>query len=168
MTNAIYVNLEKCDGCDDCMQACKKTHNGISHIKVMEIGKRYIPISCHHCETPLCLASCEKEAMEKTEEGAVVISPEKCTGCKNCIIACPYGAITFDSNNKKATKCDLCIGEEIPVCVTSCKPRALTFGEINSLIWQVRKKIAEDMMKGEKALPTYYFMTTVQPVGRKK
>lgn len=162
MTNAIYVDLERCDGCDDCIDACKKTHDGISHIKIIKMFGKYIPVSCHHCEAPLCLESCEKDAIKHTSEGVVVISSEKCTGCGNCTIACPYGAIQFDPNNKKATKCDLCISKKEPVCVSSCEKKAMAFGEVTSVIWQVREKWAKDMLAGERKQLTYYFMTTVQ------
>jgi carbon-monoxide dehydrogenase iron sulfur subunit len=157
MTDVIYVDLEKCDGCDECVKACEKAY-GVPHIRIIKIEDTYIPVTCHHCETPLCAESCKKEAVVKNEKGIVLIDHDKCTGCRNCLIACPYGAITF--HNKKVAKCDLCVGN--PACVTSCKAKALLFGEINSLISQVRKEIAHEMMEGKKGKGTYYFMTTVQ------
>jgi len=45
-------------------------------------------------------------------------------------MACPYGVIKRDISEKKvASKCDLCIDEEVPVCVKNCPNEALKFME---------------------------------------
>jgi carbon-monoxide dehydrogenase iron sulfur subunit len=46
-------------------------------------------------------------------------------------MVCPVGAIVPDLKaHKVASKCDLCIGIEIPVCVQNCPNRALVFQEV--------------------------------------
>ncbi|PIP05839.1 MAG: 4Fe-4S ferredoxin, partial [Syntrophobacterales bacterium CG23_combo_of_CG06-09_8_20_14_all_48_27] len=40
---------------------------------------------------------------------------------------CPLGAIRQDTEQKKVLKCDLCQGEEIPVCVANCPNEALVY-----------------------------------------
>ena len=49
----------------------------------------------------------------------VVVDEEKCTSCRACVGACPYGIITMDPVDNKAIKCDLCNGDE-PACVAIC------------------------------------------------
>jgi Fe-S-cluster-containing hydrogenase component 2 len=54
-----------------------------------------------------------------------------CIGCKNCVIACPFGAIEMVANDddapQLAQKCDLCSqhpsGQQ--ACVASCPTQAL-------------------------------------------
>ena len=56
------------------------------------------------------------------------IDPERCAGCKMCLLACPYGAIRFDARGRVARKCDLCGGD--PQCVKFCISGALQFVEV--------------------------------------
>jgi glutamate synthase domain-containing protein 2 len=50
---------------------------------------------------------------------------ERCVGCWMCIMICPAGAIRRNSDDKAATKCDLCAGRDVPVCVENCPNEAL-------------------------------------------
>ena len=53
--------------------------------------------------------------------------------------ACPYGAISFDSDasNANAFKCTMCIDRltegQMPICVSACPMRALDFGPLSAL-----------------------------------
>jgi Fe-S-cluster-containing hydrogenase component 2 len=61
--------------------------------------------------------------MRDEKTSAILIIPEKCTGCRNCVTACPVNAIQFDKAAHKAVKCDLCYGD--PECVRYCPTKAL-------------------------------------------
>ena len=59
----------------------------------------------------------------------VMIDPQTCIGCGNCVKRCPWGNIVevpyqSASLNKQidlATKCDLCVGRAAgPACVQMC------------------------------------------------
>lgn len=73
--------------------------------------------------------------------GAVLIDPDKATssGLKAAWSACPYGAISFDSDapDSKAYMCDMCIDRlmigKFPSCVLACPMRALDFGPLTDL-----------------------------------
>jgi anaerobic dimethyl sulfoxide reductase subunit B (iron-sulfur subunit) len=73
--------------------------------------------------------------------GAVLIDPDKATSfdLRRANQACPYGAISFDSDaiNANASKCTMCIDRLeqglMPVCVMSCRERALDFGHLADL-----------------------------------
>jgi anaerobic dimethyl sulfoxide reductase subunit B (iron-sulfur subunit) len=80
---------------------------------------------------------CPARAIEKREDGIVLIDPAKCLGCRYCEWACPYGAPQFDEAAGVMTKCDLCADlverGGRPACVAACPMRALDFGEIEEL-----------------------------------
>jgi Fe-S-cluster-containing dehydrogenase component len=56
----------------------------------------------------------------------------RCTSCKSCSIACPFGIIFVDFIPYLDSRCDYCIGITgvLPKCVTSCPEKAIEVKEI--------------------------------------
>lgn len=53
------------------------------------------------------------------------VDADLCKGCKQCVELCPFDAIEFDANDKKATvRLDLCYG--CGTCRTACSPDAVS------------------------------------------
>lgn len=94
-----------------------------------EIGHNSFAIQCRHCPDAPCVEACISGAMSRNEKTEVVNCDEdKCVGCWSCIMVCPYGVIKRNySVRKVASKCDLCVDEELPVCVKNCPNEALKF-----------------------------------------
>jgi Fe-S-cluster-containing dehydrogenase component len=146
-----------CNGCYNCQIACKDEHvanDWTPYAKPEpEIGKfwlkltetvrgqvprvkvAYVPILCNHCENAPCMEACKVEgAIYRRPDGLVIIDPVKCTGCKNCVDACPYGVIYFNDDLNIAQKCTGCAhlldsGWKEPRCVDACPTLALKFME---------------------------------------
>ena len=144
--NVLLIDSDLCIGCDNCEKACAATHGGYSRLD-RKGGKSFasiqVPVSCRHCENPLCMTDCPPDALERMPNGEVIIK-ETCIGCGNCSTNCPYGVIqlVYDKKKKmlpvlswfgfgddepakkgpaKAAKCDMC--SELhggPACVRSC------------------------------------------------
>lgn len=138
----IYVNEEWCLGCHLCEYNCAFANSGLSNmvkalknneirprIRVEENGKITYAVSCRHCEDPICIKSCISGAISK-KDGTVVIDRNKCIGCFTCILVCPYGAVTADSDHA-VRKCELCMenSRDIPACVAGCPNNAIVFEE---------------------------------------
>jgi Fe-S-cluster-containing dehydrogenase component len=173
-----------CNGCYNCQIACKDEHvandwtpyakpqpdTGQFWLKLNEyirgtvpkVKMHYVPVMCQHCDDAPCMAKCEIEgALYKREDGLVIIDPLKCTGCKNCVDACPYGAIYFNQDLNLAQKCTGCAhlldkGWKEPRCVDACPTQALKFGEESELKDLIAR--AEVLKPQPGAKPRIYYL----------
>ena len=153
---AFLIDIALCNGCHNCQVACKDEHAGNDWtpyakpqpetgqfwLKLTEkvrgtvpkVKVAYVPLMCNHCREAPCMASCEENAIYRREDGLVVIDPQKCTGCRSCVDACPYGAIYFNDGLNIAQKCTGCAhlidsGWKEPRCVDACPTLAIRFVE---------------------------------------
>ena len=167
MALGMLVNMKYCTGCDACTMACKESHGNpagvfFTHLDVKEEGTfpdaREIrrPVACNHCDAAPCVEACKFDATHKYDNGVVAVDHEKCTGCEECVAACPYGARTyigspegyFDGSltaqeaamyaalvEKTTYKCDWCAARraagEDPACVQTCPAQARFFGDVD-------------------------------------
>jgi anaerobic carbon-monoxide dehydrogenase iron sulfur subunit len=133
MSKALSINYEKCTGCRLCELVCAVKHDGISNparsrIKVMkwEMEGLYIPMSCQQCQDAPCVNACPVKALSRDEDlSRVVVDYDVCIGCRTCVSVCPFGAMSFNTIDRKVFKCDLCEGD--PQCVRFCDRKAVDF-----------------------------------------
>ncbi|HZX66913.1 MAG TPA: 4Fe-4S dicluster domain-containing protein [Myxococcales bacterium] len=124
---------------------------------------------CMHCDEPACASACPVTALKKSDKGPVVYDPAICIGCRYCMWACPFGAISaeWDSLAPKISKCTLCSdrldpipptemnGEAfsllegaryaanfaLPACVKQCPADALDWGPKEQMLEKARQRI---------------------------
>ncbi len=146
----ITVNPDKCTGCRLCELACSLKNVGEfnpSRARIQVIGFEEVfclPVMCYQCEKPYCAELCPAGAIVRDETtGLVRVIKEKCTGCKICTLACPFGCISFSSDEKIAVKCELCDGN--PECVAFCPTRALEFREADTATIHKKRALSEKL-----------------------
>jgi tetrathionate reductase subunit B len=178
------IDVSICNGCYCCQIACKDEHVGndwtpyakpqpdtgqfwlkqseIIRGTVPKVKMHYIPVLCMHCDEAPCIPACPIEgAIYKRDDGLVIIDPVKCTGCKNCVDACPYRVIYFNEDLNIAQKCTGCAhlldsGWKEPRCVDACPTLAIKFGEESEFKEQISK--AEVLHPEFKAKPRVYYL----------
>jgi Fe-S-cluster-containing hydrogenase component 2 len=100
----MVIDTRRCVGCQDCVVACQTENNvpsGYCRDWITETaGGEYPTVRleirserCNHCDNPPCVHCCPTGASHVHERGGVVlVTPEKCIGCKACLASCPYDA----------------------------------------------------------------------------
>ncbi|MFH0899900.1 MAG: 4Fe-4S dicluster domain-containing protein [Pseudomonadota bacterium] len=187
----MVIDTRRCiakDGCEDCKIACHTSHNvpeiaspqheikwiwkepfdRVFSEEAHEFARpdlltRPVMVLCNHCENPPCVRVCPPKATWKREDGVVMIDWHRCVGCRYCLVACPYGARSFNWRDPRdfltgrvdsfptrmkgvVEKCNFC--EELiaanpanprPACVAACKQNAIFFGDLNDPSSSVRR-----------------------------
>lgn len=179
------IDVSLCNGCYSCQIACKDEHVGndwtpiakpqpdtgqfwmrqTEHIRgtVPKVKMHYVPQPCMHCQEAPCMPACPVEgAIYRREDGLVIIDPQKCTGCKACVYACPYDAVFLNESLNIAQKCTGCAhlldgGEwKIPRCADQCPTEAIKFGDEEDFAEQIAK--AEVLMPEQGTKPRVYYL----------
>ncbi|MGB9905084.1 MAG: 4Fe-4S dicluster domain-containing protein [Desulfotomaculales bacterium] len=141
----VLFKPEVCIGCHLCAIWCAVAHSRSKDVVKAFLYEKPKPVprviveeklpltfalSCRHCAEPECVAACISGALYREKgTGRVVHDRSRCVGCYSCVMACPYGCIVIDGEEKKVTKCDLCAGLDFPSCVRHCPNGALVYGD---------------------------------------
>lgn len=174
----VVGDCEKCTGCKACEVACFAVHNKernhvgstVGTVTVPVTPKLYltrfdeencVPVQCKHCEDAPCLNACTKGAIRRVD-CQVIVDEKLCIGCKDCMLACPFGAVALlpyavdgktavvdgtEDLKKMASKCDLCEGiEGGPACVRVCPHQALRIVDPEEERLQKNIRAAETLM----------------------
>jgi Fe-S-cluster-containing dehydrogenase component len=148
---ALIVDIARCIGCNNCVLSAKDEHigndfpgyaaaqpaHGHEWISLERhtrgsgsmVDVSYVPRMCNHCDDAPCVKAAGG-AIEKREDGIVIIDPVKAHGRKDLVSACPYGAISWNEEAQvpQAWIFDAHLldkGWEKPRCVQACPTGAL-------------------------------------------
>jgi Fe-S-cluster-containing hydrogenase component 2 len=128
----LFIDLDICNKCEECKVACDyfyhPQNNGVASLR------EYATFAtiCRHCDEAPCVNACYHNALERQPDGHLKRYKMRCTSCKSCTIACPFGIIFQDFIPYLDSKCDFCVGtsKELPRCVSTCPEKAIEIKEI--------------------------------------
>ena len=156
---SILIDVTRCTGCERCVAACIEVNhldpkrsdadralvrdglsaNRLSSLVALESG-RFARKSCMHCLEPSCVSACLVGGITKSPEGPVIYDPDKCIGCRYCMLACPFHVPRYewDKTAPFMKKCAMCFDRlmegKLPACVEACPQEALSFGEREDML----------------------------------
>jgi Fe-S-cluster-containing dehydrogenase component len=145
---ALMIDLARCIGCGSCEAACKLEHHlgpDQFRTRILTLTRpddperlEYVKAVCQQCERPACMRACGAGAISKRDtDGIVIVDVQRCTGCQECVRACPYGVMSFDPRTQHADKCTLSAERRAaglpPACVSVCPTNALSWGPVDEL-----------------------------------
>jgi molybdopterin-containing oxidoreductase family iron-sulfur binding subunit len=103
---------------------------------------------CNHCRNPPCVRVCPTGASFRREDGIIGMDFHRCIGCRYCMVACPYGARSFNFEDPRLSvvhpsypprergvveKCTFCAERlsagRLPLCVEAADG-AIAFGDL--------------------------------------
>ena len=169
-TPGVLVDTTVCVGCRACEAACSETNalpapaaddavfnelrdttqsrfTVVNRVTKDDGAVRFAKKQCMHCIAPGCASACPVTAMHKLPTGPVVYNPNKCMGCRYCMIACPFGIpkYEYDSWAPRVRKCTFCADRQAkglkPACTEVCPSGALTFGKRSELLELAKTRI---------------------------
>lgn len=144
----LVVDQEKCTGCRQCELVCSVFHYGVSNpgrsrVRVIKWEDKgfYLPMTCQHCEKPVCTEVCPTKACQlDLENQRIIIDKDRCIGCRTCIVFCPFGAPFFDIKERVAAICDYCDGA--PQCADFCDTKAIDYVDVDKVNMAKKRKLS--------------------------
>ena len=177
----MVIDASQCMNCKACVVSCQlenrvPVRHGRNWIRETPEGGDTVfqPANCMQCEEPSCVAACPAPgATYIGKDGIVVVNPDRCINCGNCVAACPYGARYRHPERLVADKCDFCrhriaMGLE-PACVVTCPTRVRKFGDLNDPASEVSKLVAKGGLVTVantvvNTKPNIYFLAGTRPL----
>lgn len=153
MRKLLLFEASKCTGCKTCEMACSLIQTGVcnpasSRRRTIHFDEDIldVPMQCQHCDDAACMNVCPAKAIYLEEStGAKIIDQSKCIGCRMCMIACPFGAVSVDPVSNRVVKCDLCAGD--PACAKFCPTGAIVYLPADTYGLTRQKQAAHEMTR---------------------
>ncbi len=167
---SVLVDTTVCVGCRGCEAACAEVNGNpdpwldelvwpnmrttgpeaftvVNRVIRANGQPRYVKRQCMHCIEPACASACPVRALDKLPGGPVNYHPERCMGCRYCMVACPFRVPKYEYSKAipRVRKCTFCADRQAegkrPGCVGVCPSGALNFGKRGDLLEEARRRV---------------------------
>ncbi len=165
----MLIDVTRCTGCETCVAACVRENHldpvladrdkatvpdGLSENRFTTVIRldesHFAKKACMHCEEPGCVRACLVGGLTIGANGNVEYDPDKCIGCRYCMLACPFHIPRYEwsATVPFMKKCEMCEDRlaqgQIPACAEACPHDAILYGEREFLIEQANLRFSEN------------------------
>lgn len=156
VVKTIKVDADKCNGCRACEMICSAYHAepqyssnnpARSRIRVLRDPMRdiYVPVYAGEYTSAECAG-----------RDKYVIDGKEYEECAFCRASCPSRDIFKEPDSGLPLKCDMCEGEDEPLCVRWCMVDALVLEEREEEVAEDEEEAPEEVEVGLEALAKKY------------
>ena len=125
----IKIDADKCNGCRTCEIICSASHATPKYSSINPARSRIQVISHRLRDICFPLIAGEYTPAECTGRDIYVIDGKEYDECGLCRAACPSRDMFKEPDSGLPLKCDMCEGEEMPLCVKWCLNHVLVYEE---------------------------------------
>ncbi|MGD8387819.1 MAG: (4Fe-4S)-binding protein [Desulfobacteraceae bacterium] len=156
IVKTIKINADECNGCRACEVICSAFHAtpkyssnnpARSRIRIIRDPLRdmYVPVYAGEYAPAECMG-----------RDKYVIDGKEYDECAFCRAACPSRDIFKEPDSGLPLKCDMCEGEDEPLCVKWCLVDALTYEEREEEVVEEEAASPDEMEIGLEAMADKY------------
>lgn len=166
----IKIDADKCNGCRGCEIACSSFHSTPKYSSINPARSRIQIISHRLKDIWLPVFAGEYTGSECMGRDRYVIEGKEYDECGFCRASCPSRDIFKEPDSGLPLKCDMCEGEDKPVCVEWCLNDVLIYEEREEEVEEEEK--LEDVEIGLESMVDKYglekVMDTVARMAKKE
>ena len=156
----IKVDADKCNGCRTCEIVCSLYHSTPKYSSINPAKSR-IQVQTHRLKDIwLPVLAGEYTTAECAGRDQYIIDGKEYDECAFCRAVCPSRSDFKDPDTGLPLKCDMCEGEETPMCVQWCLQDVLTFEEREEEVEEQEE--LEELELGLEALSNKFGLDKVQ------
>jgi len=125
----ITVDADKCNGCRTCEVICSAYHS-MPRYSTVNTARARIHVTTHRLKNIwLPVFAGDSTFAECGCRDKYVLDGKEYSECSFCRAACPSRDLFKEPDSGLPLKCDMCEGEETPLCVQWCLNDVLTYQE---------------------------------------
>ncbi len=125
----IKIEADKCNGCRACEVICSYVHAKPKFSSNNPARSRIQVITHRLKDIWLPVFAGEYAPAECNGRDAYIIDGKEYDECAFCRAACPSRDLFKEPDSGLPLRCDMCEGEEMPLCVEACLRDVLTYEE---------------------------------------
>ena len=125
----IKVDLDKCNGCRACEIACAAYHATPKYSNFNPARSRVRMVIDERNDEWVAIRATDYTKAGCDGRRTYTINGKEYSECSFCGSVCPTRDLFKEPDSGLPLKCDMCEGEEVPMCVQICSRNALTYEE---------------------------------------